>query len=50
MDILDGANLCIGYAVNRMPVLMGSDADGIVIGILQIGLVGFVNIVGQALF
>ena len=50
MDLFDRADFIIRHAAYGVPRLMLCDADGIFVGVLQVGLVGFVNIGGEALF
>lgn len=50
VDVLNGADLPISCAVDRVPLLLSGYGGGIVISLLQIVRIGFVNILCQALF
>lgn len=50
VNIVDGADFSLGNAVNDVPLLMLGDGGGVVVGLFQIVLVGFVDIFGQPLF
>lgn len=50
MNFFYAADLVVGDAVDTVPLLMLGDGGGVFIGLLQILLVGFVDILGQALF
>ena len=50
MNVFDGADFIIRYTADGVPLLMFCNADGIFVGVLQVGLIGFVNVGGEALF
>ena len=50
VDVLNGADLSIGCAVDRVPLLLSGYRGGIVISLLQIVRIGFVDILCQTLF
>ena len=50
VDVFDGTDFIIRYAADGVPLLMFCNADGIFVGILQVGLIGFMNVGGETLF